>query len=143
MACGEPRQRAHIGGRLDAERIRSERFAIAAKPRCLERVQLGRDVGPPGIDAQPERRVRIVRIEDRLVPAGPVVLDRGGEPVRMRRARGEVCIDFREYAGAFALEPPQHGVHEARRPRVAQLARRRHGLRHRRVLGYFARCELV
>ena len=63
LACGEPRQRAHVGGRLDADRIWRERVAIAAKPRRLERVQLGRDVGPPAVDAQPERRMRIVRIE--------------------------------------------------------------------------------
>src|SRR5688572_28450937 len=63
MACGEPRQRAHIGVRLDTYCILCERFAIAAKPRCLERVQLGRDVGPPGIDAQPEWRGGLVRAE--------------------------------------------------------------------------------
>ena len=112
-------------------------------PAACSTRELCRDVGPPRVDAQPERRVRIVRIENRLVLAWPVALDRGREPARMRGAGREVRIHFREHLDALALEAPQHGVDEARRTRVSQLARGTDGLRHGRMLRHFARHQLV
>ena len=75
----------------------------------------------------------IVCVEDRDCLAWPLAQQLPDEPVRVRGAGREVGIHRREQRVSFALETPQHGVHEAGGAHVAELACRVHRLGHRGV----------
>ena len=86
-SVGEPWQRRDIDCVFEQQRLSSNELATTLSPALCEALPILRRRDAQSIDAQPKRRPRIVRVQDRFDLARKICSQRIDEPARMGRAQ--------------------------------------------------------
>jgi hypothetical protein len=116
-------QGGHVAARVEDQPVgRSVRRAANDSLRCQPRGEI-RTRDAAAVDAQPQRRGRVVRDKDGFGLFRPVVLQSFDQPARMRRARLRIAVQLCASCFALAQPAPQQGVDQARERRLAHGAR--------------------